>query len=74
MPDDEYRFWGEKPPRTVDDPQIVEKVLKKWGAKLPWVKSAPATQGARPEGKRVGKKSGKQGVRAGKPAPSRGVM
>ena len=38
MPDDEYRFWGEKPPRTVDDPEIVEKVLKKWGKKLTWRK------------------------------------
>ncbi len=72
MPDEEYRFWGEKPPRTVDDPEIVEKVLKKWRAKLPWVKAAPATQSAAasPEGRRAGK----QGARAAKPGRSRGVM
>jgi len=40
MPDDEYRFWGEKPPLTVDDPEIVAKVLKKWEKKLTWRKRA----------------------------------
>ena len=38
MPDDEYAFWGEKPPRTVDDPEIVQKVIAKWGKKLSWRK------------------------------------
>lgn len=71
MPDDEYRFWGEKPPRTVDDPEIVEKVLKKWGAKLPWMKSAPATHPGEP--RRKAKREGKRGAGAVKP-PSRGVM
>ena len=38
MPEDEYQFWGEKPPRTVDDPEIVQKVIAKWGRKLRWRK------------------------------------
>jgi UbiD family decarboxylase len=33
---EEYQFWGEKPPRTVDDPEIVQKTLDKWGSKLAW--------------------------------------
>ena len=36
MPWEEYRFYGEKPPRTVDDPEIVAKVREKWGEKAPW--------------------------------------
>ncbi len=36
LPWEEYRFYGEKPPRTVDDPEIVDKVRKKWGEKLNW--------------------------------------
>lgn len=34
FPTEEYEFWGEKPPRTVDDPEIVAKVKSKWGDKL----------------------------------------
>jgi UbiD family decarboxylase len=36
LPWEEYRFYGEKPPRTVDDPEIVAKVRDKWGEKAPW--------------------------------------
>jgi UbiD family decarboxylase len=36
LPWEEYRFYGEKPPRTVDDPEIVDKVREKWGNKLHW--------------------------------------
>lgn len=36
LPWEEYRFYGEKPPRTVDDPEIVAKVREKWGEKAPW--------------------------------------
>ena len=36
LPWEEYRFYGEKPPRTVDDPEIVDKVREKWGNKLNW--------------------------------------
>jgi len=38
MPDEEYHFWGEKPPRLVDDPEIVARTLQKWGERLPWRK------------------------------------
>ncbi|MCJ7797547.1 MAG: hypothetical protein MUQ56_12430, partial [Thermoleophilia bacterium] len=31
---EEYEFWGEKLPRTVDDPQDTQRALEKWGAKL----------------------------------------
>lgn len=31
IPWEEYEFWGEFAPRTVDDPEIVEKTRKKWG-------------------------------------------
>ena len=31
LPTEEYEFWDEKVPRTVDDPEIVAKVQKKWG-------------------------------------------
>ncbi|MEW5919372.1 MAG: UbiD family decarboxylase [Bacillota bacterium] len=34
MPWEEYEFWGEKAPRTVDDPDTVQKVRDKWGEKL----------------------------------------
>ena len=34
MPTEEYEFWGEKAPRTVDDPEIVAKAQSKWGSKL----------------------------------------
>jgi len=33
---EEYEFWGEKAPRTVDDPEIVAKTREKWGDKLKW--------------------------------------
>ncbi|MBT4940980.1 MAG: hypothetical protein HON14_17710, partial [Rhodospirillaceae bacterium] len=36
---EEYEFWGEKPPRLVDDPEIVAKTLEKWEGKLSWRKS-----------------------------------
>jgi 3-polyprenyl-4-hydroxybenzoate decarboxylase len=38
MPNEEYEFWGEKPPRQVDDPEVVERTLEKWKGKLPWRK------------------------------------
>lgn len=34
LPWEEYQFWGEKPPLTVDDPATVAKAQEKWGAKL----------------------------------------
>lgn len=36
LPWEEYLFYGEKPPRTVDDPEIIAKVREKWGNKPPW--------------------------------------
>lgn len=36
MPDEDYHFWGEQPPRLVDDPQIVARTREKWGGRLPW--------------------------------------
>ncbi len=36
LPWEEYQFYGEKPPRTVDDPEIIAKVHEKWGNKPPW--------------------------------------
>ena len=33
---EEYAFWGEKPARTVDDPETVAKVRQKWGDKANW--------------------------------------
>jgi 4-hydroxy-3-polyprenylbenzoate decarboxylase/2,5-furandicarboxylate decarboxylase 1 len=36
MPNEEYEFWGEKPPRRVDDPEIVARTLAKWQERLPW--------------------------------------
>jgi UbiD family decarboxylase len=36
MPDEEYRFWDEKPPRLVDDPQVVTRTREKWSGGLPW--------------------------------------
>jgi UbiD family decarboxylase len=41
---EEYQFWGEKPPRTVDDPEIVQKTLDKWGSKLAWRKGGAAVK------------------------------
>lgn len=38
MCNEEYEFYGEKAPRTVDDPEIVARTLEKWGDKLPWRK------------------------------------
>jgi 3-polyprenyl-4-hydroxybenzoate decarboxylase len=38
MPDEEYHSWGEKPPRLVDDPEIVARTMKAWGERLPWKK------------------------------------
>ena len=32
LPTEDYEFYGEKPPLTVDDPEIVAKVQKKWGS------------------------------------------
>ncbi len=34
MPTEEYEFWGEKAPLTVDDPEIEAKTKEKWGNKL----------------------------------------
>jgi UbiD family decarboxylase len=31
IPWEEYEFWGEVAPRTVDDPEIIEMAQKKWG-------------------------------------------
>ena len=36
MPTEEYAYWGEQPPRLVDDPEIVARTLEKWGKKWPW--------------------------------------
>lgn len=36
MPWEEYEFWDEKAPRTVDDPEIVARTKAKWGEKLKW--------------------------------------
>ncbi|MBI4444779.1 MAG: UbiD family decarboxylase [Acidobacteria bacterium] len=36
MPREEYEFWGEQAPRTVDDPEIVSMTTAKWGDKLKW--------------------------------------
>ena len=36
MPWEEYEFYGEKPPLTVDDPDIIKRVEKKWKDKLKW--------------------------------------
>ncbi|NQU63842.1 MAG: UbiD family decarboxylase [SAR324 cluster bacterium] len=35
---EEYEFWGEKPPRLVDDPEVVAKTLAKWENKISWRK------------------------------------
>ncbi len=34
MPTEEYEFWGERAPVTVDDPEVVAKAKRKWGSKL----------------------------------------
>jgi len=34
MPWEDYEFWGEKPPLTVDDPEILVKTREKWGDRL----------------------------------------
>ncbi|MFH1116683.1 MAG: UbiD family decarboxylase [Pseudomonadota bacterium] len=36
MPWEEYNFYGEEPPLTVDDPEIVARTREKWGDKLKW--------------------------------------
>ena len=36
MPWEEYEFWGEKAPITVDDPEIVVKTKEKWANRLKW--------------------------------------
>lgn len=36
MCNEEYEFWGEKAPLTVDDPEIVKRTLEKWNGKLAW--------------------------------------
>ncbi len=33
---EEYAFWGEEPPVTVDDPETVARVRDKWGDRLKW--------------------------------------
>jgi hypothetical protein len=33
---EDYEFYGEKAPVTVDDPDIVGKTRKKWADKLKW--------------------------------------
>ena len=38
MPWEEYEFYGETAPRTVDDPQTVARTREKWEKKLPWKK------------------------------------
>jgi len=32
---EEYAFWGESPPVSVDDPEIVARTIEKWGDRLP---------------------------------------
>ena len=34
MPKEDYEFWGDKLPITVDDPDVVAETRKKWGKKL----------------------------------------
>jgi UbiD family decarboxylase len=34
LPTEEYDFYGEKPPVTIDDPEIMERVKEKWGKRL----------------------------------------
>ena len=34
LPSEEYQFWGEKIPVTVDDPETVARVHKKMGQQL----------------------------------------
>ena len=36
MPTEEYEFWGDKVPMTVDDPKTVARTKEKWGGKLGW--------------------------------------
>lgn len=36
MPTEDYEFWGDGVPKTVDDPQTVSRTREKWGAKLKW--------------------------------------
>ena len=36
MPVEEYRFWDEEPPRSVDDPETVARVRAKWGERIGW--------------------------------------
>ena len=38
MPTEEYEFWGNKVPKTVDDPETVARTMKKWGDKLKFKK------------------------------------
>lgn len=38
MPDEDYRFWGEQPPRLVDDPETVARTREKWAGRMPWRK------------------------------------
>jgi UbiD family decarboxylase len=37
-PTEHYKFWDEKFPRTVDDPEILVRTREKWGDKLKWEK------------------------------------
>jgi len=34
FPSEEYAFWGEKVPDTIDDPEILEKTKRKWSSRL----------------------------------------
>jgi UbiD family decarboxylase len=34
MPTEEYEFWGDPVPKTVDDPEMVEKIIAKYGKGL----------------------------------------
>ncbi|MDP6178471.1 MAG: UbiD family decarboxylase, partial [Desulfatiglandales bacterium] len=34
MPTEEYEFWSDQVPKTVDDPEIVAKTKEKWGENL----------------------------------------
>ncbi len=34
LPTEEYEFYGERPPVTIDDPEIVTRVKSKWSSKL----------------------------------------
>jgi 4-hydroxy-3-polyprenylbenzoate decarboxylase len=35
LPTEEYAFWKEEPPLTVDDPEVVDRARSKWKGRLP---------------------------------------